>query len=169
MTISDESLADKKLEAKKIVSEWLDIDNRFSSEDKFFGYMDLWIDGGLLVARPVYFVFAKKSIFVDFPFCQVEETGDLVAELGPWGLGKVHSALTYHNVFAYGPLLADPDGTLYLLEMIGSMAAEREFSILGERKFLKEASHSNETPETTPDLTVAKNLNMNQKLAGVQD
>ena len=136
----------------------MEIDEEFSSENKFFGYFDTWISESLQVSRPAYFVFAKDTLFVDFPFCKMSETGDLLAEFGPWGLGRSYSALTYHNVFAYGPLLADPDGTLHLLRMIASMAAEREFSILGERKFVKKTSESKETPETNADTNVAKNL-----------
>ncbi|SCX03441.1 hypothetical protein [Candidatus Aquiluna sp. UB-MaderosW2red] len=134
--MEDESFA--REESKKLLLSWIDIETEFNpaSSDRLFGYLDVSIDGHVY-SRPLYLTFTAKSLFIDAPVCEMDQVENLAAELGAMGIGKMGVAMTYHNVLNYSQIIANPEASKLLLEMIVSQAGKREFEILGTRHFLK--------------------------------
>ena len=131
-------------QARNIVFSWFTefedptyepYDRETRNDGFFFGFANRPSEVGeqqILVKRPSYVHFGSSFVFFDIPFCFKDSIEDLSEELGPWGIGWVGSAYTYHLVFTYEQIVKAPESTLNLLAVVLYGAAERDYELTGE-------------------------------------
>lgn len=138
-------------DVKQMVLSWIKLDPDWEhTESLYFGFLPTYVEE-TEVERPVYLFFGPKILFMDFPICKHDELDIATVFNGsqsiPWGMGRVNSAYTFHNVLTYDLVLSNPESARYLLEVIASQAGHKELEITGEIFFTveKEAEGQNQT------------------------
>jgi hypothetical protein len=142
-------------DVKQLVLSWIKLDPDWEqTESLYFGFLPTYVEE-TAVERPVYLFFSSKILFMDFPICKHDELDIATVFNGeqsiPWGMGRVNSAYTFHNVLTYDLVLSHPESARYLLEVIASQAGHKEFAITGEIFFTvdKQAERPRQTDNQT--------------------
>lgn len=145
---------DAKARAKAAVLPWFRLEEEWGDQDSnFFGYF-LTTVNGIPVERPCYLFFADTILFIDAPFCRLDELTDPLDKPTPWGLGRVMGAYTYHNVVNYELLMSNLDASHMLLAVIISQAGLREHEISGVVDFrVNNSEILNDARETLREWT----------------
>lgn len=131
-----------RTKSQRIVFSWF---TKHESWDKgendssvFFGFSkhsSLVGEEKTRVERPAYVNFGKELVFIDVPFSQVKYVENLEEELGPWGIGKVGKAYTYHLVFGHDQIVQSPQASLGLVNIVLDFAAQRDYELTGKITF----------------------------------
>ena len=121
-------------QVRELVASYFQQDDDVESET-FFGYSKqaAWVgESGVSVFRPAYVIFAPTVVFFSIPFAMYEDIEDLGEELGPWGIGRMGSAVTYHLTFTNEQVVNNPDSTFELVGVVLQAAADRDYELTGE-------------------------------------
>ncbi len=122
-------------DAKQMILSWIKLDPDGDTDSFYFGYLPTYVEE-IEVERPVYLFFGPKIWFMDFPICSHDELDIATVFNGkqsiPWGMGRINSAYTFHNVLTYDLVLSNPESARFLLEVIASQAGKKEFEVTRE-------------------------------------